>query len=261
MQRRLDAMHDAIDGFVEVVATLQDHDWRRPTGCPGWTVHDVVAHVVGLEDVLTGGIEPDVELHDDLPHVTNDVSRYTERHVHVRRSRHPSELLEELGVVIGRRRRQLAGDLDAVAPSFLGGQQPLAHSIGLRAFDIFSHEQDIRRAIGRPGHLEGPAAAACLARVLRQLARVLPDRVVADEATLVMEVAGPQSATLWLDLGTGETLHAPPPDPTVTMEFSFADLIPLACGRDDAPDPARVAKVTGNDALAARVLTSLGITP
>ena len=45
------------------------------------------------------------------------------------------------------------------------------------------------------------------------------------------------------------------------MEFGFEHVIPLACGRDDAPDPARVAVVTGNDALAARVLTSLGITP
>ncbi len=204
---------------------------------------------------------PDVELHDDLPHVTNDVSRYTERHVQVRRTRPPSELVDELGIVVGRRRRQLAGDLDALAPSFLGGQQPLSQSIGLRAFDIFSHEQDIRRAIGRPGHLGGPAAAACLTRVLRGLAKVLPDRVVADEATLILAVAGAQSSQLWLDLGTGETLDAPPEDPTVSMEFSFEDLIPLACGRDDAPDPARVATVTGNDALAARVLTSLGITP
>ena len=254
-------MHDAVDGFVDVVASLRDADWRRPTGCPGWCVHDVVAHVVGLEDVLTGGREPDVELPADLTHVTDDVSRYTERHVHVRRPATPTALVDELLVVVGRRREQLAGDLDAVVPSFLGGQQPLGQAIGLRAFDIFSHEQDVRRAVGRPGHLDGPAAAAHLARSLRGLAAVLPDRVVADEATLVLQVTGEQHATLWLDLGTGQTLAAEPADPTVTMAFDFADLVPLACGRDDAPDPARVATVTGDDALAARVLTSLGITP
>lgn len=261
VQGRLDAMHDAVDGFVEAVVTLQDTDWDRPTGCPGWSVHDVVAHVVGLEDVLTGGVEPDVELPDGLAHVTNNVSRYTERHVQVRRARRPDELIDELSRVVARRREQLAGDLDAMAPSFLGGQQPLGRSIGLRAFDIFVHEQDIRRAVGRPGHLDGPAAAACLRRVLRGLADVLPDRVVADEATLVLAVRGDQDATLWLDLGVGEVLDVEPVDPTVAMTFEFADLVPLACGRDDAPDPARVAVVTGNDALAARVLTSLGITP
>lgn len=260
-QQRLDAMHDAVDGFVDAVAALQEADWGRGTGCPGWTVHDIVAHVVGLEDVLTGGVEPEVDLPPDLPHVTNDVSRYTERHVHARRGCTPDELVAELVAVVSRRREQLAGDLDAMTPSFLGGQQPLGQAIGLRAFDIFSHEQDIRRAVARPGHLDGPAAAACLRRILRGLVAVLPDRVVADEATLVLEVHGEQADVLWLDLGTGERLDVAPEDPTVTMRFAFADLIPLACGREDAPDPARVAQVDGNDALAARVLTSLGITP
>lgn len=260
VQGRLDAMHDAVDGFLEVVATLGEDDWDRPTGCPGWTVRDVVAHVVGLEDVLTGGAEPDVDV-PDLPHVVNDVSRYTERHVLVRRGRNPRDLIDELGAVVARRRRQLAGDLEAMVPSFLGGEQPLSRSLGLRAFDIFSHEQDIRRAVGRPGHLDGPAAAACLRRILRGLGAYLPDRVVADEATLIVQVAGAQADVLWLDLGSGEVLDAEPADPTVTMTFDFADLVPLACGRDDAPDPARVAEVAGNDALAARVLTSLAITP
>jgi uncharacterized protein (TIGR03083 family) len=261
VQWRLEAMHDAVDGFVEVVATLRDDDWSRPTGCPGWTVQDVVAHVVGLEDVLTGGAEPDVEVPDGLAHVTDDVSAYTETHVHARRGRHPAELIDELAAVVARRRDQLAGDLEVMAPGLLGGRQPLGHTLGLRAFDIFCHEQDVRRAVGRPGHLDGPAASDGLRRILRGLASVLPDRVVADEASLVLEVDGHQTGTLWLDLGTGETLGEPPTDPTVSMRFDYADLVPLACGRHDAPDPARVAEVHGNDALAARVLTSLSITP
>jgi len=260
-QARLDAMHDAVDGFVEVVAGLQDGDWNRPTGCPGWTVHDIVAHVVGLEDVLTGGTEPDVELPGNLAHVTNDVSRYTERHVHARRDVKPVDLVDELAMVVGRRRTQLAGDLDAMAPTFLGGEQPLVKSLGLRAFDIFSHEQDVRRAVGRPGHLDGPAARSYLTRALRGLAQALPDRVVADEATLVFAVTGAQVADLWLDLGEGQILSDRPADPTVTMSFDFADFVPLTGGREDAPDPAAVAVVIGNDALAARILTSLGITP
>ena len=260
VQRRLDAMHDAVDGFLEVVATLAEDDWDRPTGCPGWAVRDVVAHVIGIEDVLTGGSEPAVEV-PELAHVTNDVSRYTERHVLARRDRPTAELVDELSSVVARRRAQLAGDLDAPALSFLGGEQPLVTTLGLRAFDIFSHEQDIRRAVGRPGHLDGPAAATGCTRILRALGAMLPDRVVADEATLVLTVHGDQTAALWLDLGSGEVLDTRPDDPTVAMDVDFADLVPLACGRDDAPDPARVATVTGNDALAARVLTSLGITP
>jgi uncharacterized protein (TIGR03083 family) len=31
---------------------LDDTDWHRPTGCTGWTVHDVVAHMVGQVEEL-----------------------------------------------------------------------------------------------------------------------------------------------------------------------------------------------------------------
>lgn len=258
---RVAAMHDALDGFVEVVATLRDGEWELSTGCPGWTVKDIVAHVVGLEDVFTGGREPDVELPDGLEHVDNDVSRYTEMHVQLRRDRSPQELVDELGVVVGRRRDQLAGDLHAMAPSFLGGKQPVVTGLGLRTFDIFSHEQDVRRSVQRAGHLDGPAAAMYLKRALRGLGKLLPDRVLADEATLVIDVVGDQQGSLWLDLGTGDVLEQAPDDPTVSMRFAFGDLVPLTGGREDAPDPASVAVVTGNDSLAARVLTSLGLTP
>lgn len=253
-------MHDAIDGFVDVVASLGVDDWGRTTGCPGWTVHDIVAHVIGLEDVCTGGPEPEVTVPDDLPHVTNDMGRYTETHVIARRAARPDALVEELMAVVSRRRDQLSGDLEVPTPSFFGGHKPLVRTLGIRTFDIFSHEQDVRRAVARPGHLDGPAARAALDRSLKGLAAVLPDRVVADEATMVLEVVGDQLGTLWLDLGMGEMLPSEPIDPTIEVVFAFADLFPLVCGRDDAPDPARVAKVIGHDALAARVLTSLAIT-
>jgi uncharacterized protein (TIGR03083 family) len=33
--------------FADVVATLGPEDWRRPTDCEGWTVRDLVGHMVG----------------------------------------------------------------------------------------------------------------------------------------------------------------------------------------------------------------------
>lgn len=254
-------MHDAVDGFVDVVATLADAEWGRPTGCPGWTVHDVVAHVVGLEDVCTGGEEPDVELPADLPHVRDDFGRWTETHVVARRRARPAELVEELGVVVSRRRAQLDGDLEVEVPGIMGSTAPLSRTLGMRTFDIFAHEQDVRRAVGRAGHLDGPAGEAALTRILRGLGALLPDRVVADEATMSLVVVGALSGTLWLDLGTGDVLDVEPDASDLTLTFDWADLLPLACGRDDAADPARVARVEGSDALAARVLTSLGVTP
>lgn len=33
--------------FADVVATLSDADWRRPTDCTAWTVRELVGHMVG----------------------------------------------------------------------------------------------------------------------------------------------------------------------------------------------------------------------
>src|SRR5215218_9654075 len=32
---------------IALLADLDDYDWTRPTDCAGWTVHDLVAHLVG----------------------------------------------------------------------------------------------------------------------------------------------------------------------------------------------------------------------
>lgn len=36
--------------LISLLAELDAADWRRPTVCPGWNVHDIVAHV--LHDYL-----------------------------------------------------------------------------------------------------------------------------------------------------------------------------------------------------------------
>lgn len=36
-----------IEAFVALLADLPDDEWSRPTASAGWTVHDMVAHVVG----------------------------------------------------------------------------------------------------------------------------------------------------------------------------------------------------------------------
>src|SRR5262245_14869579 len=44
---------------TELVRSLDDEDLSRPVpACPGWTVHDVVAHVTGVtDDALNGRLD------------------------------------------------------------------------------------------------------------------------------------------------------------------------------------------------------------
>lgn len=46
-RKRFELAHTAYARFTDVVETLDDHHWDRPTDCEGWTVRDLVGHVVG----------------------------------------------------------------------------------------------------------------------------------------------------------------------------------------------------------------------
>ena len=53
-----DAMARAMTGFAAVVAELVADEWDRPSMCDGWTVGDVVEHIVGgdrFAPIILGG--------------------------------------------------------------------------------------------------------------------------------------------------------------------------------------------------------------
>src|SRR6476661_6135105 len=54
LQSLLDAYADALTSVRDVAAGIQDVDWERPTDCPGWTVREQVAHVLAVEQQLSG---------------------------------------------------------------------------------------------------------------------------------------------------------------------------------------------------------------
>ena len=49
------AWRDAADRVLALCAELGDDDWSAPTDCPGWTVRDVLAHLVHIETALVEG--------------------------------------------------------------------------------------------------------------------------------------------------------------------------------------------------------------
>ncbi len=254
------AHEDLYDAFTVLAGELDDADWERPTGCPGWSVRDVVAHVVGLEAVHAGDPQPDVDLPDGLDHVTNDVGRVMEVHVEARRHVTVAELRREMAEVFARRRDWLAGltDLGAEVPSIVGGTVPLYRFLPIRVFDLYAHDQDVRRAVGRPGDEAGPAAATSADRIAKAYAALLPTRVTG-QGSVVFDVSGPEGGTLAIDLDGGR-LEDAPASPDVRIGLSFPEHVAIACGRSDAPTLDDL-EVEGDRDLAAEVLAACAITP
>lgn len=252
--------HDALDGIEALAGELDAADWELATGCPGWSVRDQVAHVVGLESLLAGAPFPDHEVPADLPHVRDEVGRFMEVTVDIRRGEPIADLLAEVRAVFPRRRAWLDGleDLEQQVPSFFGGQQPLYRWLPVRVLDLYAHEQDIRRATDRRGHEDGPAAAVTADRIRRGLLHVLPDRL-GRAGTVVLDVEGAHGGTVAVDLAGGR-LERPPEEPTVRLRLSFADYVAVGCGRSDAPDVGDL-DVEGDRGLATDVLAAAALTP
>ncbi len=99
--------------------------------CPEWTVRQVFAHQAGVAaDILGGRLEG----------VTTDP--WTDRQVTERAEHSLTRILDEW---------------DADAPRLLEAMAPLGDAVDSRmVIDIWTHEQDVRGAVGRAGNRSGP---------------------------------------------------------------------------------------------------------
>ena len=264
--RHLIAAHEAVfDGLLAATADLDDAAWARTTGCPGWDVHDQLAHCVGLERRMLGDdeVDPHVVV-ADAPHLTDGIKRYLERDVAARRGWPADQLLAEARETFARRRAAL----DALTPEDLGerivgpmGPMKQSGALRMRVFDLASHERDVRGALDLLDGWSGPHVELSVEQALRGWAARWPE--AGEVGAVRVEVAGAAPAVI--DLGTGG-LRRPqggdddPELASLTLRSSAAEAVALAGGRDDAPDLGAL-DVAGDLDLAATVLAHAAMTP
>ena len=130
-----------------------------PTSRAG-RVKDNVAHTAHLEAVLAGAPEETIEV-AEAPHLKGLMSYYTEQGVLARRDRDMESLADEIEQAVATRYAALQAEPPtdgAAAPPKTPGDVPWDNQTLLsnRPVDVWMHEQDIRRAIGRPGRVRRP---------------------------------------------------------------------------------------------------------
>ena len=76
----LDGLFAVWDEVDTLLAGLPDEEWQAQTSLPGWTVHDVTAHLIGTESMLQGIATPEADIDvSTLKHVRNDIGVMNER--------------------------------------------------------------------------------------------------------------------------------------------------------------------------------------
>jgi uncharacterized protein (TIGR03083 family) len=254
----LDLAWQSIDGLC---STFTDDEWPRSTGCPGWTVQDVLAHLVDYEARALGRAAPDHTPHD-LSHTRNDMGRHNEIGVDSRRQHSGHEVLEEFREVTARRLEQMrawtGADLasETMTPA---GPGTVADMLRLRVMDTWSHEQDMRRALDRPGATEGPVADEAIAYFTNLLPYVVGKRAGApDGASVVFDMGPGRIVRIDVNGGRARLADAREAPASVTIAMPATTFAALVGGRDDAP--ADVA-ITGDESLGRSIVGSLTLMP
>jgi uncharacterized protein (TIGR03083 family) len=166
---------------ARILALVQgaDPDTRVPA-CPSWTVRDVVAHLTGVTaDVLAGRVDGAA------------TDPWTAAQVGARRHRTLDDIVAEW--------ESNAPAFDPLIPSFglIGGQL---------LFDAWSHEQDLRGALGEPGDRDTSELASAF--------------------EFLFSVWKPPVTIL-----AGDLRHDPGREPAAVLRTSEFELLRLASGR------------------------------
>lgn len=269
----LTTWQESAAAVLELCAPLTPEQWSAPTPCPGWSVADVVAHLIDLESMGAGDPRPEVDVDvAALPHVQNPIGAAIEVGVESRRGLSGAELLQDYRTVMMRRAAQLDGVTGEV-PSLFGGQIPVEQALGMRILDTWVHEQDIRSAIAQPGGMTSAAAQVTGQLLLRGLPVAWGKRVAPPVgAVLRVTVTGPGVVSDQIlridDDGRARVLESPAAgdpasEPVVHLTMSWPDYLLAATGRVDTGDPSwRVGmSLVGPTDLVDRTLVALNTVP
>ncbi len=235
----VDLLDEAWTSISELCADFDEATWDLPTDLPGWSVKDNLSHIVGTERTMRGEATPDVDV-SDAPHVRNPVGTMNEAWIESLRSHPGAEVLAEFD---GLRVERIA-ELRALPPERFdeegwtpAGQAPYREFLRIRAFDSWMHEQDIRRATGRPGHLAGPVADHALDRCALAMGFVVGKRAAApDGSSVVFDLTGDAGRSIAVVVEGRARVVGPdeiPVSPTVRITTDVETFCCLGGGRRD----------------------------
>ena len=257
----------AVDNVVELLRELTDDEWSTPTDLAGWDVRAIASHLAHIESEVSGVEQAKVDV-PELEHLTAPSALYTESGLIARQSLGNMGIVDELVHAVDARLQQLRENppTDGSAlPPFTPGGVPWdwERLLRNRPLDVWMHDQDIRRAVGRPGGMTSPGAAHCV-MVLTMSFPFSVGKHVAPPAgtTVVLDVRGGHPVHLAVEVNAdGRAVPMPhdPLDPTVRLRMDTETFTILGGGRrtpEDLP-----VEIIGDQDLGRAVLVAMAVTP
>lgn len=237
------------DSLDDLFGSLGDDQWSVQSLCPDWDVAGILMHLAAIEAMLAG--KGHDSFAEGLPF--EEVGAF----IAELDGASPSDLLARYRSIIDERRNDLA-DLDDAAlehPSMTPvGPGTYGRFMAVRVFDFWVHEQDVRRPLDMPGHEAGPAAEMAIDEIEMSLGYIVGKKIgLPDGESITIELTGPVTRTMHVDVQGRATAVESLDDPTVTLTADSTTFALLACGRIDpqAEIDAGTISWTGRDEVGA----------
>jgi uncharacterized protein (TIGR03083 family) len=262
----LGALLEEWAAIEDLLGGLDVTQWPTSTALPGWTVHDVVAHLIGTESRLAGDEEPAASIDvTTLGHVRNATGAANERWVRAFGPEPPEAMLLRFHDVTRRRAESLSamGPEEFDAPTHTPvGMAPYRRFMEIRAFDCWLHEQDIRSAVRRPGHEDGRCAEVSVDEVVRALGFIVGKQAsVPDGSAVTIELIGPIYRTVHVAVeGRAAVVTKLDRPATATLHLPSTLFVRLAGGRADALPGHDMIRIDGDLDLGRRIAQNLAFT-
>ncbi len=262
----VDALEQTWSSIERTMAPRDEDAYDLPTPCPGWSVRDVLSHLVGFEIMLRGGPLPEHE--GPWPeHVKNPIGEFNEAFVEAYRSTPGSELLALFRTTTAASLTALRALSDEEwekvgwSPE---GDRPYYRFQETRVLDSWIHLQDIRDALLEPADDHGPGEEIVLNRFESALPYVLAKKAKAKDGTLVrVNLTGrlARSVLLSVEDGRAKALDTSHAVPDVELTTAVALFWRRAAGRisADAFLRASATDVRGDEVLALAFAEGLAI--
>lgn len=262
----VDLLRGEFEALASLCSSLSEPDWDTSTCLPGWTVRDVMSHVIGTEAMLCGEPTPEADI-SHLDHVRNPIAETNERWVESMRAWPGSKMLARFDEVIGRRLAALDAatqhEFDAPSWTPAGPDETYGRFMRIRHFDCFLHEHDIRFAFGVPARDDAADVGSALDEVASGLGYIVGKRAgLPDGSRVRIELTGPAARTYLVEVeGRASVVDALDGPPTVGISLPAMAFLRRAGGRRDGPDGADGSvTISGDRALGEQLAANLAFT-
>jgi uncharacterized protein (TIGR03083 family) len=230
-----DRFPELLDALLDLLHNLSADEWRLPTACAGWSVHDVALHLLGddvgmLSRRRDGYTQSGVATIDGWDELVAFINAQNALWVQATRRLSP-RLLCELLRLTGEQVSALFQSLDpyalGVPVSWAGPEAaPVWLDLAREFTERWHHQQHIRDAVARPGATEPRLLAPVLDAFVRALPYTYRDVAAEPDTTVVLTIEG--------EAGGSWYLRREIDDWRLYLETDQAPVAAIAIGQDTA---------------------------